>query len=242
MLRASPGEDVGGHDQVAQFFVRGEFELGAGQGRGAVANGHPRRNSAGRHGMIACDHLDANACGTALGDRFDRLVTWRIDDADQRHHGQPLIDVVETEFPPIGRGLSDRQSEYAPTAGGDTLDPDVPGIWVERSATACRQLVTATGDDRLGRSFDEDETMACMVVVQGGHQAVFGFKRNHVAARVLLGEKLRIESRLDRQHDQRHLGRVALEMPIAVTQMAAGVVAQQRDLARLLESGALPGL
>ncbi len=84
---------------------------------------------------------------------------------------------------------------------------------IERLFAACVLLPVAMIEDRLGRALDEQDLAAFRGLVQCRHEAVFGFERDGVDARIGGLLLLPIHSEFRGERIERALGRIALDFP-----------------------------
>ena len=114
---------------------------------------------------------------------------------------------------------------------------------IKRPVAALGAGEGADGEDALGGALHVDEPAALVVVVQRGHEPVFGLERDRVRARALLALEVEVQPSLDADRQQRALGRVAVHDPMAGLGPAkCRLVAQHRRPDRLHEQRPAPRL
>ncbi|MCY1293257.1 hypothetical protein D9M70_425130 [compost metagenome] len=237
MLGAGAGEHLDAGQLLAQALVVEQLDLRAGHRRQADADAQLRADGAGGLGVVAGDHLHRHAGTAALGDRGDGLVARRVDDADQRQQGETALGVGEAQALLFAGHRLDRQGQQAQAAGGDVGGRAAPVVRVERGDAVALALTAAHLQHPFRRALEVDERLAGVVVVQGGHETVFGLEGDHVAARQARLHGRRVVVELERQAVQRAFGGIAVELPVAVDLVHHRVVAEQGDAADLGQRG-----
>ena len=99
-------------------------------------------------GMVAGNHLDADAGTVALGDRLDGLGAGRIDQAHDAEEGERAIDVVVLEHGVLGGDGSQRKPQHALPLRRDAfglLAP--PGLVERRRPPSARALLPRQRED-----------------------------------------------------------------------------------------------
>ena len=245
VLGAGAGEDVDlAHSLAECRFIQG-FDLGAGQ-RPVACHPHPHGagNGGGGHGMVAGDHLDADAGGMTGRHSADRLLAWRVHDAGQGEQGQAAFDIGKGQFALPLPHRRHGQREDAIALRRQRVDPRLPVCRGDRLVLAGSPLPGAHADQALRRALDEDEGMPGMVVMQRRHETVLGFEGNDIDARQGRGLEARIQPGLHGQRQQRAFGRIAFEPPFTVGLAQDGVVAEQGgtgDVGQFATVDAAPG-
>jgi hypothetical protein len=226
VLGAGAGEHVHLHHHALQRGIVHQLQLGAGDRRLAGADGQLRADGLGRLGMVAGDHLHADAGAMAVGHGAHRLLARRVGDAHQRQHGVALRHVGEGEYA-LGRlGAPGRQAQQAQAARRDVGGHAPPGVDVDGPLAARAEFDAADVEQLFRRTLDEDPWRALVVAVRGGHEAMLRLEGDRVAARPRrFGMRLH-QPGLVAQHQQRAFGRVAEHRPLAFFLGQPRVVAQ----------------
>ncbi len=94
-------------------------------------------------------------------------------------------------------------------------------------------------EDRFGRALDEQDLAAFRRCVQRRHEAVFGFERDGVDARIGGLFRLPLGPEFRGEGVERALGRIAFDFPHPLLLAKLGVVAERGDAAQKLERRAL---
>ena len=100
-------------------------------------------------------------------------------------------------------------------------------------------LPVAMVEDRLGRALDEQDLAAFRGLMQSRHEAVFGFERDGVDARIGGLLRLPLSPEFRGEGIERALGRIALDFPHPFLLAQLGVVAERGDASQKLERRAL---
>lgn len=82
-------------------------------------------------------------------------------------------------------------------------------------------------EDHLGRALHQQH-LAASPAVEGRHELVFGFERNSVDPRRGGGFRRTVHAELGGEGIERALGRITLDLPLAVVLENFGIVTQQR--------------
>ena len=237
VLGAGTGKHVGlqGHALQRQL-VQSRHRL-AGQGALGLQAQLPT-DGGRRDDVVAGNHLDAHAGTLAFGHGRNRFVPGWIDQADQPEQGKtPGGDVVHGQRRGARGHLATRQRQHA-----------LPGLRGLGHARVPRAVILrrrfgvghAQRDHALRRAFEVDENLPGMVMVQGGHEAIFRFERDFVDAWRGSGGLQRVQPGLVGQGQQGAFGRVTHQQPAGLRVWPElGVVAQQGAVRQLLQGRVL---
>jgi hypothetical protein len=192
-------------------------------------------------GVIAGDHLHADAGGVADRHRFHRLPPRRVDQAEEAEEDEVALGVGLGELGDPVDVLA-RGGEEALAAGRDPVGPVLPARGVDRDGLAVAALVGAHGEQALGRALEEDHVAARMVVVERRHVLPLGGEGDGVEPRQIARLVVGIEVGLAAEDDQSGLHRVAFRDPVVAVAPDGGVVAEHpdaQDLAQVIPVGGL---
>jgi hypothetical protein len=98
--------------RLAQSLVAHLLEFGAGQRLVGIGQLQLAGDRARGFRMIPGDHLDRDAGVLAFGDRFDRLLAGRIDQADEPEKHEPALHVGGGQRTVLGHGPLVREREH----------------------------------------------------------------------------------------------------------------------------------
>ena len=133
MFRTGTGKDVDFPDDPSQFGIVHFFEFGTCDSRFADADVQTFADDTRRFDMVACDHLDDDACVMALVDRKERFLTGRVDDAEEPQHDQPSLDIAECHVGFVGRHFFGGNGQRSLSGRGDFTDFFMPVMRVDRA-------------------------------------------------------------------------------------------------------------
>ena len=228
VLGTGAGVHIGVHNHRPQRFIVHRLQFRAGQRLMPIAD--PDLGGDGPRGdaVVASDHLDPDAGLLGLPHRPDGFLARRIANAQQSQQDQAVLDILKGQLAAGLAGWAERHRQHPLAGRGQFLHPPPPVIQPQRLGTLRALFVRAHRPHLFRRTLDVDDAVAVMVVVQGGHEAVFGFEGNavHPVEALLFGD--RIEAGLVGQRQQRALGGIALHPPFAVLLAQRRVVAQAR--------------
>ena len=151
VLGAGAGEHLGLRGQRPRARHRPAcVELGAGDDVRRVGQAELAGDRGRGGGVVAGDHLHGDAGGAAFGDRRDRLVARRVDEADDAEEHETVIEIGEREPCLAGRGMLHARSRARarlPTRPARSARPSKPGpraarrpppAWTRTSPAAAR--------------------------------------------------------------------------------------------------------
>src|SRR5690625_4134026 len=127
------------------------------------------------------------------------------------------------------------QCHHAHTAQSQRFNLLVPIISIQGFGPICSELSLAQADEPIWRAFNGDFSFAAGAWVSRGHVTFFGFKGQGVQPWPLCFYVLSAQAVLSGQYMQGALGRVAVQVPLAVFMDHVGVVAKQCDTASGLQ-------
>ncbi|MCY1505420.1 hypothetical protein D9M68_396360 [compost metagenome] len=237
MLRAGAGEDVHLAGHAAQFVVVDHRQFGAGHRRPADADAQLRTDGAGGLGVVAGDHLHPDAGLLALLDGGDGLGARRVDQADQGEQGEALGDVGEVQLRSGRLRTPGGQGQQAQAARGGVGGHAPPVVGIERGVAVVHELPRAHLQDAFRGALDQYPRLARAVPVAAGHETVLGLEGNAVQPRPGFIAGFRRQAGLGAEHQQRALGGVAFDAPLAVVLAQQRVVAQHAGADRQLQGG-----
>src|ERR1700726_3873598 len=179
MFGASACEDVAAGDNPAQVLVRGGFEFGTGDGFRIFGNTHLATDGGSGACVVTGDHLDADTCLLAGGDGFDGLGPGRIDDPDQPHKLQILIEVSESQVAFVFLDLPSGGGKDAQTLTAKCVDLSLPKGEIEWFRTTGRgALLSAAAEQPVRSSLEQDPQAISRHSVERGHKLVLRLEGN----------------------------------------------------------------
>jgi len=181
VLGAGAGKDVAVLGELLQFLVRGGLDLGARHHaqRLGRAEAHLDADRARGAGVVAGDHLHADAGGVAGADGVDGLRARRVDDADEAEEDHVLLEILERERLLVVRDLARGRGEHAQAFGAQGLDLLLPEAALERLEPAAgAELARAPVEQAVGRTLQQDAAGAAGRSVERGHELVGRLERD----------------------------------------------------------------
>ena len=228
VLGAGAGKDIDIGHHVAQGGIVQQFDFGPCQRRFAQANAQLGTNGAGGFAVVAGDHLHANARCVAFGHGRHGFGAGRVHAAQQAKQGEAALHVRKLQRLLLRRHGFDGNGQDAQGAGGAVVGGAAPVVGVQRCGWVVPVVLgVAHVQHALGRTFDKHQGLARVLVVQRGHEAVCGLKRNRIGAGQAGVFGGRIQPGFQGQGEQCALGGVAGQHPAAVAFMQRRIVAQQ---------------
>ncbi len=196
---------------------RGDAEIG----------GDPRR----RVRMVAGDHQHAHARGVRVGDRGPGLRPRRVDDPDQPEVDELALDrlVFRQRLVRRQRPVGDRQRSQSEVGEAvDRREDLVPPRLGKRSHAPADALLGAAREQHVGRALgdDGDAELALVVGVHRAHQLPLGAERHLADALEPRAARSGQPFDLRLGHEERGLGGIALDRPLAAFLAQHGVVRQ----------------
>ena len=194
----------------------------------AEVGGDARR----RAGVVAGDHDHAHAGGARLGDRRPRLRARRIDDPDEsRGRPAPARSTRPAGGRSSGRQRPIRDGERAQREVGEPVDrrEDLAPAGVgQRAHLAGDPLSVQRASRTSGAPFvtTASPNSPASVGLDGAHQLALGRERHLADALEARRPALRAARDLRLGDEERGLGRIALDRPLAAVLAQHGVVRQ----------------
>ena len=184
--------------------------------------------------MIARDHHRADAGALRASHRVARFGTGRIDHANQPFEDEVLLELIvrlcRRSFRQPSRGDAERPKRLAGQrfVGAQDLGAAVRG---QRPAVVVHGLEGAACEQHVRSAFREHDGAALLlgVTMERAHQLPLRREGHLANARQTPIERLGAQARLSRGHQERALGRIALNAPAAVLLLHARVVRAIRD-------------
>ena len=246
MFRCDAGVRADIPDGCHARFVVERLELRAGDdvracGRDAEVGGDPRRGVR----MVARDHQHANASGLRVDDGATDFRPRRIDYPDQAEVDELPLDrfVLRRRFVRWQRPVGDRERSHCEVAEPvDRREDLAPALLGKRAHTAAEALLGATGKQHVGSALRDDGEagLALAVGVQRGHQLALGGERNLADALEPRAPSLGQPFHLRLRDQERGLGGITLDRPLAVDLPQHGVVREApgcKHCANLVQQG-----
>ncbi|MNT32465.1 hypothetical protein D3C72_1683480 [compost metagenome] len=165
MFGAGAGEDVAILGRLPQRGVAQAVQVGAGQYGAGVLQADLRADGGGGLGVVAGNHLDADAGLSAGAHRLDGLGPGRVDHSHHAQQRQGSVDIAVFQHGMRGLHGPHRKAKQALAAGGDAVGFRAPIRGVQRFHAAIgRALVGAHGQDSLRRALHIDGGLPLVVV------------------------------------------------------------------------------
>ena len=199
----------------------------------STATSSPRREAElaadrdGGPGVIAGDHLHADAGGVAVRDRLDRLGPRRVEDAPQPEELEPL-EVVGRDLVGVGVDRPAGGRQHAQPLAAEVVDRRLPAHDVEGLGPGGAALRLRALQQPVGRALDEDRARPVRSLVERRHELVRGVERHDRDARAAGG----LHAALHGGDLERALGRLADQHPRSVVEPSTG-----RDDVRVVAEG-----
>ena len=134
-------------------------------------------------GMIAGNHLHADARANTFGDRGHGLGARRVDQSDKADQLHPPFKVGAVEHDMGLRNRACGKGQHALPLRRQQVDLFKPVSLVERRRLAVvRSPALAHFQDTFRRAFGVNERIAFVIVMQHGHIAVPGIERDAVGS------------------------------------------------------------
>ena len=190
--------------------------------------------------MVAGDHPDLDPGVMSGLDRGLGRRPRRIDDADQREHGQVvhLLEQVRAGVEAGGGEVPARGCDHAQSLGCEPLVlGQVPRFEIvvgRRYGEVGIEMRRSSRQELVGSALDEaaDDLLPGLVghLMERRHQLVGGVERQLGDPRVALAGSRDVQPALRGKHDQRALGRVADHLAVRCDDRVAGERQRQHEL------------
>ena len=236
VFRAGPGKDIHFANEIAKLVIIQLVQFRTGQHPLCIFQAQLAGNSACRYPMITGNHLDPDSGIVALRNRPNGLLPGRIQKPDQAEQLGTLLKILNGQFTnaPLCRFSGQGQhSEAIRCHFCDDLLPEIPAQLI--GFPGFGNLAGAHIQDPLRRTFQVDQAMSVVVMVQRGHEAILGIERYFIFPWPVGGTAVDIKTGFAGEHRKRGLHGIACDPDCAGIMVDMGVVTKGRCSGKFLQ-------